>query len=73
MNGAPLLQLQNAELIHRAYNIGLKFVPNLVGQMTVAQLEYFEANQPELANAASRALHIKNGVSFKRQGFHGSA
>ena len=58
MKGALLLQSNDVELVNRGYNVALKLIPNVVGQMTLTQLEYLEANPPELANAATRALQI---------------
>lgn len=52
MKGAPLVESGNPELVHRGYNIALKLVPNVVGQMTEEQLVYFEANQSDLKSAA---------------------
>lgn len=48
MNGKPLIEKDDPALITRAYNLGLKLVPNLAHILTVEDLEYWEANVSRL-------------------------
>ncbi|TSC58222.1 MAG: hypothetical protein Greene041679_154 [Parcubacteria group bacterium Greene0416_79] len=62
MKSALLLQSNDPELVNRGYHVALKLIPNVVRQMTVDQLTFFEANPAEIAKAATLALHIRAGA-----------
>lgn len=56
MNGIPLSQTNDPALITRGYNLGLKLVPNLIHELTVKELEYYERNLSELQDVVRRGL-----------------
>ena len=59
MNGKPLIvDTNDARLTARAYNLGMKLVPNLVHVLSEAQLEYWEDHLPDLKEALSKSLLI---------------
>lgn len=58
MNGIPLIETNDAGLIARAYNLGLKIVPNFAHVLTLEQLEHYEQNLSELKNALTRVLVV---------------
>ena len=56
MTGIPLVDTNDAGLITRAFNLGLKVVPNLPHILTLEQLEYWEKNLLGLKEALARGL-----------------
>ncbi len=56
--GTPLVETEDAGLITRAYNLGLKLVPNLPHVLTVEELEYWEQHLGELKDAAISGFSI---------------
>jgi len=47
-NSTPLMETGNPDLIARAYNLGLKIVPNLAHVLSQDDLEYWESNLGEI-------------------------
>ena len=45
-------------LVTRAYNLGLKAVPNFVGSLTEEQIRYYEDHLPEIPDAIRRGFTI---------------
>ncbi len=58
MTGKPLKELNDPSLLVRAYNLGLKLVPNFVQAITVEELEYYEKNLGELKNISKEGIHV---------------
>lgn len=58
MNGKPLIESNDPALITRAYNLGLRLVPNLPHVLTLAELEYWEANVTRLKEGLARGFHL---------------
>lgn len=56
MNGKPLIESGDAALIARAYNLGLKIVPNLPHVLTRSDLEHWEKNIDKLKEV------VRNGM-----------
>jgi len=54
--GIPLIDMQDPALVARAYNLGLKIVPNLPHILTSEDLSHWEANLPEMKAVLAKAL-----------------
>lgn len=58
MKGTPLVGLKDPALITRAYNLGLKIVPNLPHMLTIEGLCYWENNLGQLKERLEQALLV---------------
>ena len=61
--GIPLAETGDAGLITRAYNLGLKLVPNLPHVLTLEELEYWERHLGELKNVVTSGVAIPEVAS----------